>query len=75
MNTTSPAARPPDLDDPALREADAAAVLERLVSGKPLDPAIAERVRARAERVTEDIRRVHGLVDDDTFQSLLDDEA
>ena len=75
MSTQSPTARRTDLDDPALREADATAVLERLVSGEPLDPAIVERVHARAERVTEDIRRTHGLVDDDTFQSLLDDEA
>jgi hypothetical protein len=75
MSTESPIARRIDLDDPALREADAAAVLERLVSGAPLDPAISERVHARAERVTEDIRRAHGLVDDNTFQSLLDDET
>jgi hypothetical protein len=75
MGTEPPTAQRTDFDDPALHEADAAAVLERLVSGAPLDPAIAKRVHARAERVTEDIRRVHGLVDDNTFQSLLDDEA
>ena len=71
MNTTSPTARRTDLDDSALREADAAAVLEQFVAATPLDPAVAERVHARAERITEDVRRVHGLVDDDTFQSLL----
>jgi hypothetical protein len=75
MSTKSLTGESPDHDDPALRRADAAAVLEHLVSGKPLDPAILERVRARAEQVTADIRRAHGLVDDDTFQSLLDDEA
>lgn len=75
MNTKSTTFRPADLDDVALRGADAAAVLEHLVSGKPLDPALVERVRARAEQVTADIRRNHGLVDDGAFQSLLDDEA
>lgn len=75
MTTPSTTVRLVDLDDPALRGADVAAVLEHLVSGKPLDPALLERVRARAEQVTEAIRREHGLVNDDRFQSLLDDEA
>jgi hypothetical protein len=75
MNTQFSPFRPADLDDPALRGADAAAVLGHLVSGKPLDPALVERVRARAEQVTADVRRDRGLVDDEAFQSLLDDEA
>jgi hypothetical protein len=75
MSTNSPTARRTDLDDSALREADTVAVLEQLGSGTPLDPAIAARVRARAERVAEDIRRLHGLVADATFQALLDDDA
>ncbi len=75
MSSDLQAHRPADLDDPALREADATAVLEQLVSGKPLDPAIAQRVHARAARVTETVRQTRGVVDDDTFQSLLDDEA
>jgi hypothetical protein len=75
MGPTPPAVPPPGPDDPALRAADTAAVLEHLVSGQPLDPTIVERVRARAEQVTADLRRDHGLVEDDTFQSLLDDEA
>ena len=66
---------PADVDDPDLRAADAAAVMEQLVSGRPLDRAVAARVRARAERVTEDLRRARGVVDDATFQSLLDDDA
>jgi hypothetical protein len=72
MSSESLTARQADLDDPALRKADALAVLERLVSGKPLDPAVGERIRARAERVTKAIQHAHGLVDDDTFQALLD---
>jgi hypothetical protein len=74
MSTESPT-HPAGPEDPTLRSMDAAAVLDHLVSGKPIDPTIMERVRARAEQVTADIRREHGLVDDDTFQSLLDDEA
>ena len=75
MSTKSPTLQPASSDDSALCGADAAAVLEHFVSGKPLDPAILERVRARAEQATADIRRNHGLVDDRTFQSLLDDET
>ena len=75
MSTKSSAVQPSGHDDPALCAADTAAVMEHLVSGKPLDPAILDRVRARAEQVTADLRRDHGMVDDETFQSLLDDEA
>jgi hypothetical protein len=75
MSTKSPTIQSTDHDEPALRVADAAAVLEHFVMGKPLDAAISEHVRARAEKVTANIRRNRGLVDDDTFQSLLDDEA
>jgi hypothetical protein len=64
-----------DHDDPTQREADAAAVFEHLVSGKPLDPAVVARVRARAEQIRTDNFKQHGIVDDETFQSLLDDEA
>jgi len=75
MNTTTRTAEPADLDDPAVAEADAAAVLERLTVGGPLDPAVAGRVRARAERVTDGVRQTRGVIDDAAFQSLLDDEA
>ena len=50
------------LDDPSLLEADAEAVMEHLISGKPLDPAIAARVRERSERATEEMRRKFGTV-------------
>jgi len=71
---TNPPAVPP-LGDESLRGADAAAVLEHFVTGKPIDAAILDRVRARAAQVDADIRRNRGLVDDDTFQSLLDDDV
>ncbi|MCE9532595.1 MAG: hypothetical protein K8T89_15970 [Planctomycetes bacterium] len=46
-----------DLDDPILRQADAQAVMDQVITGKPLDPEIAARVRERGARVTEEIRR------------------
>jgi hypothetical protein len=75
MSTNSPKNHSADLADPELRQADTAAVLEEFFCGIQLDAKTAERIHARAEQITEDIRRARGLVDDDTFQSLLDDEA
>jgi hypothetical protein len=43
--------------------ADTQAVLDHVVSGKPLDPEVARRVWGRAERITEEIRRRHGALD------------
>lgn len=67
----------PDLlDDPATREADAQAVMDRLISGQPLDSVVAARVRARSERATEEMRRKFGTVDmavDLTHQSREDE--
>ena len=42
--------------------------------GEPLDPEVARRVEERAARITEEIYRTHGLIDDETFQKLLDDD-
>ena len=72
MNATIPLNHPADQ---VLHDPDAIAVLEQLASGLPLDPAVVERVRARATQITDGIRRSRGLVDDDTFQALLDDES
>jgi hypothetical protein len=62
--------------DPVER-ADSDAVYRHAFEGEPLDPEVARRVHERAARVTEEIYRVHGLIDDETFQKLLsdDDEA
>ena len=43
--------------------ADAQAVIEHALTGKLLDPAIAQRVRARSERATEELRRRFGKLD------------
>ncbi len=48
---------PPDL------LADTRAVLDHAISGKPLDPEIARRVWERAERIREEIRQQHGVLD------------
>ena len=55
-------------------QADAEAVLRHAFHGEPLDPEVAHRVRERAARVTEEIRRVHGVIDDETFQALISDD-
>ena len=58
----------------AHEQADEKAVVLYVFDGKPLDPEVARRVQERGRRITEEIRRVHGLIDDETFQSLLDDD-
>jgi hypothetical protein len=60
-----------------LERADSEAVFRHAFEGEPLDPEVARRVHERAARVTEEIYRTHGLIDDETFQKLLsdDDEA
>jgi len=42
--------------------ADCEAVIQHVLSRKPLDPEVYRRVRERAERATEDIRLAHGVV-------------
>ena len=55
-------------------QADFEAVLRHAFEGDPLDPEVARRVEQRANRITEEIRRVHGVLDDETFQELLRDD-
>jgi len=43
--------------------ADTEAVLDRLISGKPLPPEVARRIRQRGESIREDVFRKHGLLD------------
>ena len=68
MNTTQ------TLTEAGLEKADAEAVMEHYLHGKPIDPEVARRVHERAARVTEEIRRVHGVVDDETFGALIHDD-
>jgi hypothetical protein len=48
---------PPDL------QADTDALLAHLMTGKPLDPEAARRIRERGDRIREEIFRNHGLQD------------
>ena len=41
-------------------EADEQAVLDHAFYGIPLDPEVRRRVRERADRITEALRRTHG---------------
>jgi hypothetical protein len=55
---------------------DTRAVLEHVFQRAPLDPEVARRVDERAARITEQIRQTRGVIDDETFQTLLaDDES
>ena len=55
---------------------DTEAVLRHAFERVPLDPEVARRVDERAARITEQVRRTRGVIDDETFQSLLaDDES
>jgi hypothetical protein len=48
--------------DPTI-EADLKAVLDHVITGKPLDPEVARRVRERGDRLRQEIFEKHGLVD------------
>jgi hypothetical protein len=52
---------------------DTEAVLRHAFEGVPLDAEVARRVDQRAVRITEQVRRTHGVIDDQTFQLLLAD--
>ena len=56
-----------------LEQADAEAVLRHALEGDPLDPEVSRRVRKRAERITEEIRRVRGEIPEQTLNQLLRD--
>jgi hypothetical protein len=48
--------------DPRI-EADVEAVMAHYMTGQPLDPEVARRVHERAQKITEETYRKHGLVD------------
>jgi len=57
-----------------LERADSEAVYRHAFEGEPLDSEVRRRVCPRAPRITEEIRRTHRLIDDETFQKLLGDD-
>jgi hypothetical protein len=47
---------------PPTIEADAQAVIEQVMSGKPVDPDAARRVHARAQQIRREILEKHGVL-------------
>jgi hypothetical protein len=63
---STPAANPPlpgDLELTAEEEADTRAVIEKLMTGKPLDPEVYRRIRERSARISQEVFEKHGLLD------------
>ena len=54
--------------------ADLDAVMKRIIDGTPVDPETSRRIEERADRITEEIRRTRGVMDDARFQALLPDD-
>ena len=52
---------------------DQEAMLRHAFYGEPLDPEVLRRVDAQADRITKEIRRTHGIIDDMTFSELVRD--
>lgn len=64
MNTpTATPLLPGGLDLTPEEEEDTRAVIEKLVTGKPLDPEIYRRIRERAARTSQEVFEKHGLLD------------
>lgn len=61
-----------DMDRQVL--ADLNAVMKRIIDGTPVDPETARRIEERADRITEEIRRTRGLMDEARFEALLHDD-
>ena len=54
--------------------ADLDAVMKRVIDGTPVDPETSRRIEERADRITEELRRTRGVMDDTRFQALLHDD-
>jgi hypothetical protein len=54
--------------------ADLDAVMKRIIDGTPIDPETSRRIEERADRITEEIRRTRGVMNDARFQALLHDD-
>lgn len=44
-------------------DTDTQAILDHVISGQPLDPIVAQRVRDQAMKITQEIRARHGILD------------
>jgi hypothetical protein len=67
MKTTNPVSE---------QQADEEAVHEHVLTGKPLDPEVYRRVRARAEKITADLRQKFGImnISADLIREVRDEE-
>ena len=54
--------------------ADLDAVMKRISDGAAVDPETSRRIEERGDRITAEIRRSRGVMDDDRFQALLHDD-
>jgi SepF-like predicted cell division protein (DUF552 family) len=54
--------------------ADLDAVMKQIIDGTPVDSETSRRIEERADRITEEIRRTRGVMDDARFQALLHDD-
>ena len=54
--------------------ADLDAVMKRIIDGTPVDPETSRRIEERADRITDEIRRTRGVMEDARFQALLHDD-
>jgi hypothetical protein len=48
--------------------------MRRIIDGTPVDLESSHRIEERADRITEEICRAHGVMGDDRFQALLHDD-
>jgi hypothetical protein len=64
--------KPAAVDPQVLADLDA--VLKRIADGTPVEPETSRRIEERADRITEEIRRTRGVMDDARFQALLHDD-
>lgn len=51
--------------------ADLDAVMKRIIDGTPVDAETSRRIEERGNRLTEEIRRIHGEIDEETLNRLL----
>jgi hypothetical protein len=65
-------AEPAGIDPQVLADLDA--VMKRMSDGGAVDPETSRRIEERADRITEEIRRTRGVMDDDRFRALLHDD-
>jgi hypothetical protein len=63
---------PGGIDPQVLPDLDA--VMKRILDGTPVDLETSRRIEERADRITEEILRTCGGMDDDRFQALLHDD-